>query len=74
MLFFRPMTITYYGLPLIVADEDFLEYLWEEHDSGVIDENELIYAWDVWARDNLTFISRVRMYIQRQKLRSGWYK
>lgn len=63
--------ITYYGLPLVTADEDFLDYLWEECPSGSIDENELYTLWMLWARDNVSFTDRIRMYIQQQKLRSG---
>jgi hypothetical protein len=61
-------------LPIIVADDDFLDYIWEEYPEGSMEYDELYLLWLLWAKDNLTFLSRVRMYIQRQKLRSGWYR
>ena len=43
-----PMT-----LPILVADDDFIEYLHEMGHAGTIELDELILEWNDWALENL---------------------
>jgi hypothetical protein len=40
-------------LPVLVGDDDFLEYLHENSFTEIIDVNELIFEWVNWAKDNV---------------------
>ena len=41
------------GLPVYVADDDFLEYLAEEGYLGSITDEEIYIEWDTWAKENV---------------------
>jgi hypothetical protein len=41
------------GLPVIVADDDFFEYLAEEGYSESIEYDELILVYEDWAKENV---------------------
>jgi hypothetical protein len=41
------------NLPVLVADDDFIEYLHEMGYEGTIDIAELAVEWKEWAEDNL---------------------
>jgi hypothetical protein len=45
--------LTYNGLPVITADDDFIEYLREQGYTSQIDMDELIIEWDDWAAENV---------------------
>jgi hypothetical protein len=45
--------ITINGLPVYVADDDFIEYLAEQGYGGNIDINEIGVEWDDWAKENI---------------------
>lgn len=47
------MTINYKGLPVLVADDDFIEHLHENGYSETIDAAELLIEWEDWAKENL---------------------
>ena len=47
---------------------EFIDYL-EMEEGEYLDWDELYVHWKYWARENLTFISRLRMYIHSKKLR-----
>lgn len=40
-------------LPILVADDDFIEYLHEMGHAGTIELDELILEWNDWALENL---------------------
>jgi hypothetical protein len=40
-------------LPILVADDDFIEYLHEMGHGGTIELDELILEWNDWALENL---------------------
>lgn len=40
-------------LPILVADDDFIEHLYEMSHLGTIELDELYFEWDEWAADNL---------------------
>lgn len=45
--------VTYNDLPVLVADEDFVEHL---HESGFVDTievDELVVEWLDWAKENV---------------------
>lgn len=44
---------SYQGLPVLVADDDFLEHLQENGFDGTIDVGDLGLEWDNWAKENL---------------------
>lgn len=46
-------SLTYNGLPVLVADEDFVEYLREQGYTSQIDLDELVIEWDDWAAENV---------------------
>ena len=43
------------GLPMFVADDDFIEYLREVsyYDADSIELDEMVAAWDEWVKENL---------------------
>jgi hypothetical protein len=41
------------GLPVYVADDDFLEYLAEEGYLGSITDEEIYIEWDTWVKENV---------------------
>ena len=45
--------LTYNGLPVIIADDDFIEHLHEHGYTSQIDMDELIIEWDDWAAENV---------------------
>jgi hypothetical protein len=45
--------LTYNGLPVITADDDFIEHLHEQGYTSQIDMDELIIEWDDWAAENV---------------------
>jgi hypothetical protein len=40
-------------LPILVADDDFIEHLHEVGFEGTIDINDLIFEWIDWESDNV---------------------
>lgn len=44
---------THNGLPIIVVDDDFFEYLAEEGYSETIEYDELILVYEDWAAENV---------------------
>ena len=40
-------------LPVLVADDDFIEHLHEEGFDHTIDINDLIFEWIDWAKENV---------------------
>jgi len=44
---------SYKGLPILVADEDFIEHLYENSFIKDIDVAELNEEWNDWAKENL---------------------
>ena len=45
--------LTYNGLPVITADDDFIEHLHEQGYTSHIDMDELMIEWDDWAAENV---------------------
>jgi hypothetical protein len=45
--------VTYSDLPVVVADDDFIEHLHENGFQESIDVAELNEEWDDWAKENL---------------------
>ena len=45
--------LTYKGLPVVVADDDFLEYLQEEGYDDSIDLQDVFVEWHHWALENV---------------------
>ena len=45
--------VTYNGLPVLMADDDFIEHLHELGFTGTIDVNELALAWLDWSKENV---------------------
>jgi len=45
--------VTYSDLPVVVADEDFIEHLHENGFQESIDVAELNEEWSDWAKENL---------------------
>ena len=43
----------YKGLPVVVADDDFIEHLYETGFDKTIDVAELNEEWNDWAKENL---------------------
>jgi uncharacterized membrane protein YkgB len=41
------------GLPVVVADDDFIEYLYEQSYAGMIDVAELDFEYKEWAKENV---------------------
>ena len=41
------------GLPVVVADDDFIEYLYEQSYEGTIDVAELDFEYKEWAKENV---------------------
>ena len=41
------------GLPVVVADDDFIEYLYEQSYEGTIDVAELNFEYKEWAKENV---------------------
>jgi hypothetical protein len=41
------------GLPVLVADDDFLEYLQEESLGPTVELDDLLNAWNEWAAANV---------------------
>jgi len=41
------------GLPVLVADDDFIEYLYEQGYEGAIDVAELDFEYKQWAKENV---------------------
>jgi hypothetical protein len=41
------------GLPVLVADDDFLEHLYEQGYEGTIDVAELDFEYKQWAKENV---------------------
>lgn len=46
-------TVTYNSLPVLVADDDFLEYLREQGFDGSIELDELYVEYEDWAKENV---------------------
>jgi hypothetical protein len=44
---------SYKGLPVVVADDDFIEHLYENGFDETIDVAELNEEWNDWAKENL---------------------
>ena len=44
---------SYKGLPVVVADDDFIEHLHEQGFNETIDVAELKEEWNDWAKENL---------------------
>lgn len=44
---------TYIGLPIVVADDDFLEHLHEMGFDDTIELDEAFIEWDDWAAENV---------------------
>jgi hypothetical protein len=40
-------------LPVLVADDDFIEHLYEMGYGETIELDELILEWNIWALENL---------------------
>jgi hypothetical protein len=45
--------MNYKGLPVLVADDDFIEHLHEQGYSETIDIVELSLEWVDWAKENV---------------------
>jgi len=45
--------VTYKGLPVVVADDDFIEHLHENGFTETIDANELAFEYLDWAKENV---------------------
>ena len=45
--------MNYKGLPVLVADDDFIEHLHEQGYSETIDIAELSLEWVGWAKENV---------------------
>jgi hypothetical protein len=45
--------VTYNDLPVLVADDDFIEHLHELGFLDTIDMNDLIFEWLDWAKENV---------------------
>ena len=41
------------GLPVLVADDDFIEHLHESSFEDTIDINDLVFEWLDWEADNV---------------------
>jgi hypothetical protein len=41
------------GLPVLVADDDFIEHLHELSFAETIDINDLMFEWIDWAKENV---------------------
>ena len=46
--------VTYKGLPVVVADDDFIEHLHENGFDKTIDVNELAFEYLDWAKENVS--------------------
>jgi len=46
--------VTYKGLPVLVADDDFIEHLHENGFNETIDVNELAFEYLDWAKENVS--------------------
>ncbi len=44
---------SYKGLPVLVADDDFIEHLHENGFDETIDVGDLVLEWNDWAKENL---------------------
>ena len=44
---------SYKGLPVLVADDDFIEYLEEQGYTKTIEVAELRFEWSDWAKENI---------------------
>lgn len=40
-------------LPVLVADDDFIDHLYEMGYAGTIEVGELDLEWNIWAKENL---------------------
>jgi hypothetical protein len=45
--------VTYNGLPIVVADDDFIEHLHENGFSESIDIGDLALEWADWEKENV---------------------
>ena len=45
--------LTIDGLPIYVADDDFIEHLAEMGYDGSIEVNDLELEWDTWVKENV---------------------
>ncbi len=45
--------LNYKGLPVLVADDDFIEHLHENGFDETIDVGDLILEWNDWVKENL---------------------
>lgn len=45
--------LTYNGLPVLVADDDFIEHLHENGFEDTIDVNDLAFEYLDWAKENV---------------------
>ena len=52
ILFTDTNDVTIDGLPVLVADDDFLEYLQEEGYGSSIELDDLLHEWCVWESEN----------------------
>jgi hypothetical protein len=46
--------MNYKGLPVLVADDDFIEHLYEHGFSETIDIGDLTLEWVDWAKENVS--------------------
>jgi hypothetical protein len=45
--------LTYDGLPVLVADDDFIEHLHELGFADTIELDDLVFEWIDWAKENV---------------------
>jgi hypothetical protein len=45
--------VTYNGLPVLVADDDFIEHLHEHGFHSTIELDELVIEYEDWAKENV---------------------
>ena len=45
--------VTYNNLPVLVADDDFIEHLHENGFEETIDVNDLVFEYLDWAKENV---------------------
>ena len=45
--------VTYEGLPVLVADDDFIEHLHENGFNETIEMDELVFEYLDWAKENV---------------------
>ena len=53
-------------LPVMVADDDFIEYLLEELETDTVELDELPIYWEEWYKENKYKMKRYRYYGERR--------